>query len=85
MQIVGVGSQESFEDALDFLDETGLTTLPLLWERSGALWRLNEISRNSAVQLITPGLDHLSQEFTFNDGGRITILDASVQPPWSGT
>ena len=83
LQVVGVGSQERFTDAEDFLSDTGLTTLPLLWESSGALWRLNNISRNSAVQLATFDLSELSREFSFNDSGRLTALDAAGQPPWS--
>ena len=82
LQVVGVGSQERFVDAEDFLSDTGLTTLPLLWEGSGALWRLNEIGRNSAVQLATFDLSDLSREFSFNDAGRTTALDAAPQPPW---
>lgn len=82
LQVVGVGSQERFADAEDFLGDTKLTTLPLLWEGTGALWRLNEVGRNSAVQLATFDLDQLSREFSFNDAGRTTALDAAVQTPW---
>ena len=82
LQVVGVGSQERFADAEDFLADTGLTDLPLLWEGTGALWRLNEVGRNSALQLASFDLAQVSGQFSFNDSGRRTALDAAVQTPW---
>ena len=82
MQVVGVGSQQDFADARYFLADTGLDDLPLLWEASGGLWRLNGVGTNSAMQLATHDLTNVSGTFFFNDAGRTTVLDASPQSPW---
>lgn len=55
----------------------------MLWERTGNLWRINNVSTNSVLQLFSYDLTKDSDTFFFNDAGRQTALDASVQQPWA--
>lgn len=55
----------------------------MLWERSGALWRINEVRTNSALQLFTHDLARGSRIFFFDDAGRRTVLDAAAVTPWA--
>jgi len=53
----------------------------MLWEPSGALWRLHDVTRTSSVQLLTHDLAERSRPFSFDESGRRTALDgAKVQP-----
>lgn len=87
MQVIGVGSQDDFEFAQDFLNDTGVDPsggeLTMLWEGSGNIWDLNSIRSNSSMQLFSFDLSRESQVIFFNDAGRSTVLDASVQEPWA--
>lgn len=83
VQVIGVGSQQSFEATQGFLADTGITELPMLWERTGALWRINNNGTNSALQLLSYDLSEKSSIIFFNDAGRQTVLDASPQQPWA--
>lgn len=55
----------------------------MLWEHSGALWRINEVRTTSALQLFTHDLTRGSQVFFFNDPGRRTVLDSAPIAPWA--
>ena len=83
MQLVGVGSQEDFEGVQEFVNSTDLETVPILWEQTGNLWRLNSVRTNSAMQLFSYDLSRQSSIIFFNDNGRAVVLDAAIQTPWS--
>lgn len=85
---MGVGSQDNFEQAQDFLSDTGITSggtspLTMLWERSGNIWSINNVRTNSAMQLFSHDLSSQSGLLFFNNDGRSVVLDAAVQEPWA--
>lgn len=81
--MVGVGSQEDFARVQEFVNKTDLETVPILWEQTGSLWRLNSVRTNSAMQLFSYDLSQQSGIIFFNDNGRAIVLDAAIQIPWS--
>lgn len=87
MQVVGVGAQDDFEEAQDFLGDTGVggsaSELTMLWEGSGNIWGLNNVRTNSAMQLFSHDLSQQSSIIFFNNDGRTVVLDAAVQEPWA--
>ena len=84
---MGVGSQDDFGQAQDFLGDTGVggaaSELTMLWEGSGDIWGINNVRTNSAMQLFSYDLSRQSGLIFFNDSGRATVLDASIQTPWA--
>lgn len=48
--MVGVGTQDSFEEARDFVERHG-TTFPMLWDRGHESWRRLGISGQPAAIL----------------------------------
>ncbi len=61
---MGVGAQDDFRKAQDFLGDTGVggaeSIITMLWEGSGNIWGLNNVRTNSAMQLFS---HDLSQAF----------------------
>ena len=84
---MGVGSQDDFGQAQDFLGDTGIggaaSDLTMLWERTGNIWNINSVRINSAMQLFSHDLSSQSGVIFFNDQGRTTVLDAATQTPWA--
>lgn len=87
MQVVGVGSQDDFQESQDFLGDTGIggvgSELTMLWEQSGNIWGLNNIRVNSAMQLFSYDLSRQSDVIFFNPKGKSIVLDAAIQEPWA--
>ena len=81
--MVGVGAQDDFEYGQDFLDTTGMKTTTMLWERSGAIWSINRVRVNSAMQLYSHDLSQQSGLIFFNDDGRGIVLAAAPEQPWA--
>ena len=82
MQVIGVGALDSFEDVQQFLNRTGMTDTAMLWEPQGNLWRLQNVSHNSAMQLYSFDLSQQSAVIFFNNEGRQVVLDTAGQTPW---
>ena len=80
---MGVGSQDDFEYAQDFINDTGVDEIEMLWERSGTIWRMNNVMSNSSLQLFSHDLTNQSGLIWFNDEGRSVVLDAAIQEPWA--
>jgi len=81
---VGIGAQDDFEFAQQFLKDTGIgRDITMLYEQSGQLWSINNVFSNSSLQLMTHDLTQESQLIWFNDDGRSVVLDAAVQEPWA--
>lgn len=83
MQVIGVGAQDDFEAVQRFLDNTGMKDTPMLWERSGNIWRIQNVGHNSSMQLYSYDLKQVSGVIFFNDRGRQIVLDAVGQEPWA--
>jgi len=54
-----------------------------MWEGSCAAWNLVNNRTNSAMQLFSHDLTKQSGVIFFNNAGRETVLEASVQEPWA--
>ena len=84
---MGVGAQDDFEEAQDFLNDTGVggpnSEITMLWEGSSNIWNLNNVRVNSAMQLFSYDLSQQSGVIFFNKSGRSIVLDASIQEPWA--
>lgn len=84
---MGVGAQDDFGEAQDFLGDTGVggadSAVTMLSEGSGNIWGLNNVRINSAMQLFSHDLSQQSGIIFFNNSGRAVVLDASVQEPWA--
>lgn len=78
-----MGAQDNFEEAQDFLGDTGLTDITMLWDPNGHVWDLNQVRVNSAMQLYSYDLTQKSGLIFFNDDGRRVVLDAIIQEPWA--
>ena len=74
---MGVGAQDSFGQALDCLDRTGITTPTMLWDPTFDTWRLFGTRINSQMILLSGDLTVGSELFYgFNDDDQQSILDA---------
>lgn len=83
LQVVGVGAWGSVQGAQDFIADTGLTTLPMLHETTGHLWRLADVFSNSSLVLASYDFETLSSTFRFDDNGRNTAISAAPQQPYA--
>ena len=83
MQVIGVGALDDFESVQGFLNKTGMKDTTMLWEQSGNIWRIQNVSHNSAMQLFSFDLTQASGAIFFNEQGRHVVLDASTQYPWA--
>ena len=83
---MGVGAQDDFEYAQDFLGTTGIgpdSPVTMLWEGQGFAWQLNGVMANSTLQLFSHDLSEKSAQIWFNDDGREAVLDVAGQTPWA--
>lgn len=84
---MGVGAQNNFAQAQDFLQSTGVggsdSELTMLWEQSGNIWNMNNVRVNSAMQLLSFDATQQSSLIFFNDDGRDVVLGAMTQEPWA--
>lgn len=78
-----MGAQDNFEEAQDFLSDTGLSDITMLWDPNRHVWDLNQVRVNSAMQLYSHDLSQKSGLIFFNDDGRRVVLDAIIQEPWA--
>jgi hypothetical protein len=83
VQVIGVGALDSFEDVQTFLNRTGMTDTMMLWESKGNLWRLQNVSHNSSMQLYSYDLSKESGVIFFNDQGRKIVLESAGVSPWA--
>jgi hypothetical protein len=75
--VVGVGAQDDFDYALDFLESTGVETPTMLWDPSRETWRSFGVSINSQMMLLTPDLSAGTELFYgFGEDDRAAILEA---------
>lgn len=72
-----MGAQDSFDQALDFLDDTGVATPDMLYDPTFVTWQSFGIRTNSQMQLLTPDLTSGSDLlFGFSDDQQQAILQA---------
>jgi thiol-disulfide isomerase/thioredoxin len=57
VKMVGIGTRNDIEQAEGFLEDTGVTNFPLLWEPSGQSWVDNAVAAQPYMILIVDGED----------------------------
>lgn len=78
--MIGVGAQDDFEYALNFVADTGTTTPTMVWDRSFTTWNQYDIRTNSSMILANGDLTEGSQPFNgFNSAQQQRIIDGLDQ------
>lgn len=54
VRVVGLGTQDSIEDATDFVNDTGTSSLLMTWDASFETWSYYGISSQPNAILVTP-------------------------------
>jgi hypothetical protein len=76
VQVIGMGAQDDFGQARDFLDRTGVATPTMLWDPSFATWQAFGVQANSQMMVVSPDLAQGSSLlYGFNDDQQDAILD----------
>jgi len=57
--------------------------IPMLWEATGNIWTLNQVSVNSAMQFYSYDLSQKSGIIFFNQDGRDIVLEEAGKEPWA--
>lgn len=76
MQVIGLGAQDDFALARDFIDRGGLTTPDMLWDPSFSTWQTFGVTANSQMIVLSPDLSQGSTLiFGFDEAKREQILE----------
>ena len=79
MQVIGLGTQDDFAYAQEFVasGDLGGPELTFLWDPSFDTWRVFDIRRNSSMTLLRADLEGASEVFFgFSSAEQQAILDA---------
>jgi hypothetical protein len=55
--VIGLGTQDNFAYALDFLEATGMATPTMLWDPSRTTWPAFGVRANSQMIVMSPDLE----------------------------
>lgn len=83
VQIIGVGTQDDFALAQDFVDRTGLNSVDLLWDPTRVSWNTVGVRTNSAMQLYSHDLSQKSSIVFWSDDTKQLVLEAAPQEPFA--
>jgi hypothetical protein len=76
VQVIGLGAQDDFPYAREFLESGGLATPTLLWDPSLATWQAFGVRANSQMMVVSPDLTQGSSLiYGFDESQREAILD----------
>ena len=76
IQVVGVGAQDDFDLAVDFVTSTGVETPDMIWDPSFETWSHFGVRINSQMMLVNADLTSGTDLFYgFGDADRQRILD----------
>jgi hypothetical protein len=74
--VIGLGTQDDFDFALDFIADTGVTTPTMLWDPSFDTWRALGVTINSQMMMVSPDLEQRTEVwFGFGGDQQQQILD----------
>jgi hypothetical protein len=77
IQVVGVGAQDDFEYALEFIDSTEVDTPDMIWDPSFETWSRFGVRINSQMMLMNADLTSGTELFYgFGESDRQRVLDA---------
>ena len=75
IQVIGLGSQDDFAYARDFLNDTGVETPTMLWDAGRSTWQAFGVRANSQMIVMAPDLDQGSNLiYGFDQSQRDAIL-----------
>ncbi len=75
--MIGVGAQDDFDYAVEFLSSTGVETPDMLWDPSFATWSAFGVRINSQMLLMSPDLSSGTELFFgFDEARQREVLDA---------
>ncbi len=76
MQVIGLGAQDDFALARDFIESGGLATPDMLWDPSFSTWQTFGVTANSQMIILSPDLQQGSALiYGFDDTQREQILE----------
>jgi hypothetical protein len=76
VQVIGLGAQDTFPYAREFLQSGGLETPTMLWDPSFVTWQAFGIRANSQMMVLSPDLMQGSNLiYGFDEGQREAILE----------
>jgi len=76
VQVIGLGAQDDFAYAQDFIDSGRLETPAMLWDASFATWQAFGVQANSQMMVISPDLEQRSSLiYGFDEGQQEAILE----------
>lgn len=75
LQILGIGAQDTIDEAYDFLDDTRTGDLRMIWDRSGQSWRHYGVTSQPTIVVL--GADGEETGRWFRDFDADAILDAA--------
>lgn len=74
--MIGLGAQDDFGQARDFLDRTGVETPDMLWDPSFGTWQAFGVQANSQMMVVSADLQQGSNlTFGFDESQQQAILD----------
>lgn len=77
IQVIGVGAQDDFPYAQDFIYSTGTMAPTMLWDPSFSTWRAFGVTVNSQMMLASADLTQRTELFSgFGDEQQQMILDS---------
>jgi hypothetical protein len=77
IQVIGVGAQDDFDYALDFLAATGLETPDMVWDPSFETWSTYGVRINSQMRVMAADLSTGTDLFYgFGEAEQQDVLDA---------
>jgi len=80
--VVGLGAQDNFAYAQEFLDHTGVETPTMLWDPSFATWQSFGVQANSQMMILAPDLSSSSELiYGFSPEQQTAIVDV-VSETW---
>jgi len=76
VQVIGLGAQDNFATARDFVDRGALMTPDMLWDPSFSTWQSFGVTANSQLIVLSPDLmQGSSLIYGFNETQRQAILE----------
>lgn len=74
--MIGLGSQDDFAYARDFLEDTGVATPTMLWDPSRSTWQAFGVRANSQMIVMSPDLESGSNLiYGFDGDQQRAVLD----------
>ncbi len=75
--MIGLGTQDDFALARDFLDRTGVETPTMLWDPGFSIWQAFGVQANSQMMVVSADLQQgTGLTYGFDDDRRAAILEA---------